>query len=66
MQQLGTEMLDRETRTEVVGRWNADSDTSCISRYVKLFTVHNVSVFNGRLTNLSRIEKYSSRNLGQY
>lgn len=59
-------MLNREARAADVGCRRV-GDTSYILRYVDSFIVQILMFFffNDRLTNLPRIWKYSSQNLGQ-
>lgn len=66
-------MLGREARTDDAERQDVGSDhifiisdhTSYILRCAKLFIIHEISGFNGSLTNLPSI-RYPSRNLGRH
>lgn len=59
-------MLDQKSQGWNAGRCEVSSNTSCILKYAKSFIMQKVSVYNERLTNLSRTERYLSRNLGQH
>lgn len=62
----GSRIRNQGVRTEDAGRVTLDSDTSYISRYVKLFIMQDVSVFNGLFVSLSKIRRYSCRSLDRY